>query len=163
MKLFLDDNTGEISLGGQKLPRFESMDFEARALFEEKTVSGKSGKVRSAKGYADIPITLKFKLLNDNESQAIDKLKRLKKLFRTTDEQMKQISYQLDSPTLNLFEVRHVFIQSIKVAISSGLTNGFKVDVILIESENSAAKREQKKLASQAKTAKVPANFGATP
>ena len=162
MKLFLDDSIGAISLGGQKLPRFESMEFTAKGLFEEKQVSGKSGKVRTAKGYADIPITLKFKLLNDHEGQAIDKLKAIKKLFRETDDQMRQISYQLDSPTLNLFEVRSVFIQSIKVAVSSGLTNGFKVDVELIEAENPAAKREKKKLTSQAKTATAPKSFGAS-
>ena len=71
-----------------------------KPCLEEKAVSGKSGKVRSAKGYADIPTTLKFKLLNDNESQDIDKLKTLKNYSE------QQINKYNKSVTLNLFEVR---------------------------------------------------------
>lgn len=161
--LFLKESTGEVRLAGLKLPRFETMEFAAEALFEEDKVPGKSGKVRHARGYADITITLKFKLLNDSEGWALEKLKTLKKLFRETDRQMRQIRYQLDSETLNLFEVRSVYLQQIKVTHASGLCNGFRVEVKLIEADNPAAKREQKTLKSQAKTATPPPSFAGAP
>lgn len=157
--LFLPANSKTILVGDTQLTGFEELEINQEALFDEKKVPGKSGVERTPNGYADDTFTLKFILLNDTNATAINKLRLIARLFRATDEQENPILYGVHNPVLEALSIRKAYIKKITTRVSSGLSNGIRVDVEFIEDEKPAALKEQQVIEQKTKEAAPPIDF----
>lgn len=121
MRKDITNEAGAIKLGDTLLPGvFTSIEVDGKLRIDEKEVPGQSGKSKQPLGFEDAKISLKLRLITDEETDCYDKAAVLVNLFQTVDKQAKPYVYRIVNRLLELWHITEVLFEDIKIRDNKG-------------------------------------------
>lgn len=120
MREIVTDHIGDIKLGGTLLPGiFESIEVTGRVKRDSVPLAGVSGSSTQPMGYEDATITLRVRLVNDDKSRAIDKMRTLVQVFKKTDDQARPYLYRITNELTQVWGIREVIFEELRSRASN--------------------------------------------
>lgn len=117
MRQVITDDIGQVKVGDVILPGvMESLEVEGRLRVDEIEVPGRSGRSKQPQGFEDAVVTLRLRLLTDDESTCYDKCARIVKLFQSTDRYARPFVCRLVNRHTALWGIREVLFKELRTA-----------------------------------------------
>ncbi|WP_295358942.1 hypothetical protein [uncultured Succiniclasticum sp.] len=116
MRIELVDEDNMIKLDDTLLPGIvQGVEVEQKVKYDEKQVSGSSGKKKQVQGFEDSVVRVTVILQNDEETEPYDRLEQLVALFRSMDKEAKPQIYQITNRLCAAYGIGKVLFEGVRV------------------------------------------------
>ncbi len=116
----MTDDIGQIRVGGVLLPGImESLEVAGALRIDEAEVDGQSGTTKQPVGFEDAAVTLRVRLVTDDESTSYDKAKEIVGLFQSTDSYAQPFVCRIVNRHTALWGIDEVLFSELKTSESN--------------------------------------------
>jgi hypothetical protein len=120
MREVITDDVGQVRVGGVLLPGFmESLEVAGALRIDEAEVEGQSGTSKTPMGFEDATVTLRVRLVTDDDGTSYDKCREIVSLFQGTDSYAQPFVCRLVNRHTALWGIDEVLFRDLKTSESN--------------------------------------------